>query len=94
MSTDRLRWLQTAAWIALIGVFFTLAVQAYAPGLAALGGILIAACVVLQFVLEARGTRHAYDEAYAHWVARYGRERRGEIRAVERGERVREAGAR
>jgi hypothetical protein len=88
MTVDRLRWLQLAAWIGLIAVFFTLALKAFAPGLAALGAALMAACVILQFVLEARSTRRAYNEAYTHWAARRGPERRPEIHAVDRGPRV------
>lgn len=84
MTVDRLRWLQVAAWIGLIAVFYGLALQAFAPGLAALGSALMAVCVIVQFVLEARATRRAYDEAYAHWTARQGRERRPELHTVER----------
>lgn len=91
MSVDRLRWLQLAAWVGLIAVFFVLAVQAYAPGLAALGTLLIAVCVVLQFVLEGKATGQAYDDAYSHWNARYGREQRAEVRTVEPRARVRRA---
>ncbi|HSO07414.1 MAG TPA: hypothetical protein VLW45_09235 [Pelomicrobium sp.] len=94
MHANRLRWFQLAAWIGLIGVFFTLALETYAPGLAALGSLLIAACVILQLVLETRSTRQAYDEAYEHWMARYGHELSGDVRDVEHAPRLREARAR